>query len=205
MVIKWANVHVADHSFGLLDNGELPIDSGSWSNGLIKVMDVGALIYTGIDRGYVRLMLDLTTQPPAQVDAGPWDEIVEVSITCDEGSLRIDSFEQGPPDDLPLLSTGGPGSYRVRVHARGRDLKYDMVSNDPIEDYLLIIWPAEASPEVVLRATDRCGASLRASAANDVAWPQPQLTSAEDAEEQRRARARQNVLDAIRQSADNDS
>lgn len=194
---SWTNIHVADHAFGILDAGELHIESSDWSNGLVSVMDVGAMVYTGIDRGYVRLQTEVVAEPPDEIDAGPWDEIVEVSLTCAQGQLRIDALEQGPPTDLPLLSPQGAGTYRLRVHARGRDRAYDSVQNEPVEDYLVTIWPAPPTAETILRATDQCGRSLRlaASASTGLSWPEisPELLATDE----HRAALHQAILDGM--------
>lgn len=157
------NVHVSDHSFGIFDRNELPIDTANWSNGLIVVMSIGASIYTGIDRGYVRVTTDIRSDAPGEIHPGPWDDIVEASIYSAHGELRIDSPERGAVAEIPLLSPRGPGSYRLRAHVRGRDLHYDAVQNDPSEDYLLTIWPAEPEYDLIVRATDQCGYRLRLS------------------------------------------
>jgi hypothetical protein len=159
-----AQVHVSDHAFGILDHGDIPIETADWSSGLIVLMSSGAFIYTGIDRGYVNVTVTVQPDPIAEVDLAPngqpWDDIVESSLTAPLGDLRVESYENGPVPELPLLSPNGPGSYRLRAHVRGRDTDYDAVRNDPVEDYLLVIWPAAAQPVHVIRATDRCGRQI---------------------------------------------
>ncbi len=46
---------------------------------------------------------------------------------------------------------------------RGRDLRYDAVVDEPVEDYLFIAWPADPLPHLIIRATDRCGYGMRLS------------------------------------------
>ncbi|HEV7948881.1 MAG TPA: hypothetical protein VGP24_03845 [Glaciihabitans sp.] len=157
-------VHVIDQSFGILDRGEIPIETWTWLNGLARVMSIGAVVHTGISTGYVRVTAIADTAPPVEVDPGPWDEIVEISVFSAYGELRVESYTYGPVTTLPLLSSQGPGSYRFRVHARGRDLHYDAVQNDSGEDYLVVGWPAEIAPEVIIRASDRCKEGVRRSA-----------------------------------------
>ncbi|MEV4342725.1 hypothetical protein [Streptomyces sp. NPDC049590] len=65
-------------------------------------------------------------------------------------------------EDLPSLVAAGPGSYRLRVHARGRDLAVDLVPDTITEHYLLQCWPAPPAPPSVLRTTDTYGAQVRA-------------------------------------------
>jgi hypothetical protein len=139
---EWINVGVDDHSFYILDQGEIPIETADWSNGLVVTMSADAVIYTGIHTGYVRVRAVPHTRPPQEETAAPsspWEEIIETSVHAPYGELRVDTQETGPVTDIPLLSPQGPGWYRVRVHARGRDTDYDGVRRDPIEDYLLLI------------------------------------------------------------------
>jgi hypothetical protein len=161
-----ATVHVADHSFGIFDQYDIPIHTADWGTGLIVTMSTGAMIYTGIDRGYVRVTTDIRAAAPEEIHDGPWDDIVEASVHSPTGHLYVHALEYGPhdtPPPLPPLSPTGPGTYRLRAHARGRDLNYDKVQNDPTEDYLLTVWPAEHAPPLIIRATDWCGYSLRLS------------------------------------------
>jgi hypothetical protein len=44
---SWVNVHVADHSFGVFDRYEIPIETADWATGLVVEMSSGAMIYTG--------------------------------------------------------------------------------------------------------------------------------------------------------------
>ncbi|MBW8697995.1 hypothetical protein MBT84_00280 [Streptomyces sp. MBT84] len=57
---------------------------------------------------------------PTRVEAGAWDEIVDHTVETTTGALRVTSVMSDTPR-LPLLTPQGPGTYRVRVHARGRD------------------------------------------------------------------------------------
>ena len=158
-------VPVTDHSFGVFDKFEIPIATASWGTGLIVEMAVGAMIYTGIDRGPVRVTVDIRDAAPSDVDREPWDDIVEASLTAPHGQLRIQPLEYVPQADpsfsVPLLSFAGPGTYRLRAHTRGRDTAYDTVQTEPCEDYLLTIWPAPPQPSLIIRATDKCGYGVR--------------------------------------------
>jgi hypothetical protein len=166
----WINVRVDDASFGLLDrgevHGEVPIESADFSNGLIVTMTAGALISTGIHTGYVRVRVTSADTPPQDLGFdNSWDDIIEASVRAPNGRLYVEGHETGPVQGLPILSSAGPGWYRVRAYVRGRDTHYDAVQLDPVEDYLLHIWPAEPAASLIIRATDRCGAGLRSSAA----------------------------------------
>jgi hypothetical protein len=53
-----------------------------------------------------------------------------------------------------------PGDYRLRVHARGRDIP----AQPHAEYYQLLVWQAPAAPEIVYARTDRLGHRLRGEA-----------------------------------------
>ncbi|GAA3925989.1 hypothetical protein [Actinoplanes auranticolor] len=51
------------------------------------------------------------------------------------------------------------------MHARGRDTRVDGTADMPVEHYLIQVWADEEQrPQVVHRASDRYGASLRETA-----------------------------------------
>ncbi|MEU8473254.1 hypothetical protein AB0F30_36230 [Streptomyces sp. NPDC029006] len=56
----------------------------------------------------------------------------------------------------------GPGDYRLRIHARGRDTAIDLAPDDVTEWYLIQVWPAPPQVAAALRRTDSYGASVRA-------------------------------------------
>ncbi|MGH3449573.1 MAG: hypothetical protein ACRDQW_02380, partial [Haloechinothrix sp.] len=59
------------------------------------------------------------------------------------------------------------GYYRLRAHARGRDIATDGVASEPVEDYLFVVWPAPPGPETVHKQTDAWGADVRGCYALD--------------------------------------
>ena len=61
--------------------------------------------------------------------------------------MHLGRRESGPLD-IP------PGSYRVRVSARGRDAGADgEFADGPVDFYLLEIWPAPPEPDLIIRST----------------------------------------------------
>ncbi len=65
-------------------------------------------------------------------------------------------------EELPVLSFNGPGDYRLRVHASGRDTAVDVTPEEVTEGYLIQAWPASLQNVSVLRQRDSYGASHRA-------------------------------------------
>jgi len=163
----WGTVGVSDAIFGVVD-GEGHLETADWgATGLIVPMDAGAFIGTGIHIGRVRVGVDISTAEPSDDGIQEWDDVAEASLWAPTGELRVHALTYGTweePPDLPPLSQAGPGHYRVRVHVRGRDLHHDKVMYEPHEEYLMVAWPADPLPPLLLRATDRTGRGLRWSA-----------------------------------------
>ncbi|MGW3167874.1 hypothetical protein ACWC9Q_34785 [Streptomyces sp. NPDC001142] len=129
-------------------------------NGLIAVTRNAAGIHTGIKKGTVHLEAQLFDTEPA-LDTGDWDEVIDTTFTSTTGHALIGSYEHAL--DLNIAHQG-PGTYRLRLHARGRDFQPGTSrrrNSKPTEYYLFHIWPAPAAPETVHKATDTVGHALR--------------------------------------------
>lgn len=143
-------------------------------NGLISAQKSVAIVLTGTAFGQIRLTAECLLSEPTAVDLAPWDEVVEVSLVFENGTARILAGMGTVVPGLPLLSAAGQGPYRVRVHARGRDRAaaatrpggYGQVpprpgACAPVEEHLVITWPATRAPEVCYKLTDAYGAAIR--------------------------------------------
>jgi hypothetical protein len=90
----------------------------------------------------------LLDAPPGSDDR-QWDDVVEVSITFPEGHEMVWSTWAGEntgPISIP------PGSYRLRVSAKGRDEGHaGEFAEGTVDDYLLQLWPAPWQPDAKLR------------------------------------------------------
>ncbi|WOX17068.1 hypothetical protein [Streptomyces sp. N50] len=154
-------VQVDCHAFELTDSEDRAPMGYDTSNGLVFSRPGHGVICTGVSGGPVNVSVESRRCPPPHIDSGAWDEIVDHSVETLTGALRVTSVMDDPPD-LPHLTPQGPGTYRIRVHARGRDTAPDGVTSEPVEDYLLIVWPADPRPDTVHKQTDAYGAGLRA-------------------------------------------
>src|SRR5690606_10269033 len=141
---------VSGHRFALLEDGPVP-DVDFSGNGLVAVVAGGAVIRTGIETGEVHLVVDVLDGPPPDVADG-WEEIVEVSWRAFAGGASVAGARE---PHLSRLTPPWPGDYRLRVHARGRDVP------DGTESYRLMVWEAPAAAEVVHARADRLGHRLR--------------------------------------------
>ena len=132
-------------------------------NGLISVTEYDhlAIIMTGTVYGSVSVCADWRdSEPPLETDG--WDEVVEVSMLFEDDPGILDPVAR-PYDggEIPGLE---PGSYRIRLHARGRDRGEEehTVSGAPVEHHLIQAWPADWSRETWFKLTDKVGSSIRA-------------------------------------------
>ncbi|MFC8201495.1 hypothetical protein ACFUTV_39790 [Streptomyces sp. NPDC057298] len=130
-------------------------------NGLVRVADGVTIVMTGIHTGDVDVTVTLHEAEPVP-DDGDWQEIVEVSAHSASGELMVRGMMDDLDEELPVLSANGPGEYRLRIHARGRDTAVDLALDEVTEWYLIQAWPAPAHEVAALRQTDGYGASVRA-------------------------------------------
>ncbi|MEU7428589.1 hypothetical protein [Streptomyces sp. NPDC040750] len=155
-------VPVHYHQFRISDEyGPAGPDLPRRHNGLIEVEDGIATILTGIHTGDVDVTVTFHTDAPQPGDS-EWEEIVEVSMRSASGDLMVRGLMADLDEELPELSFSGPGDYRLRVHARGRDTAVDLAPDDVTEWYLIQVWPAPPQETAVLRQSDDYDASVRA-------------------------------------------
>lgn len=127
------NVWVSSHQIVLRGIEDPPPNfPGIFPNGLVAtgVDTDGATIVTGISMGLVDVTVELADEaPPLALEER--EEVVEISIESSHGSLHVFGLD-GDLSDLSNLASSGPGHYRLRVHARGRDTKIDGVARTPV-------------------------------------------------------------------------
>lgn len=169
--------------FCLTETGSFPARYLPPTNGLFAVHPDAVVIFTGIHTGTVAVTLETRSSPPAAVLMSLWDDVIEIGFKTVVGRLAIASL-MDPPPRLPVLTPAGAGDFRIRVHVRGRDTEPDGVASQPVEDYLLVVWPGKGASEVLYKQSDEYGAMLRRSAARDVPVsppPEPDDSSREKA------------------------
>ncbi|MFI2429803.1 hypothetical protein ACH5A7_38030 [Streptomyces sp. NPDC018955] len=154
-------VPVQYHQFDISDeDGPAGPDLDRSHNGLVRVADGAITVMTGIHTGDVDVTVTLHDTRP-EPDTNGWQEIVEVSAHSASGDLMVRGIMDDLDEELPVLSFNGPGDYRLRVHARGRDTAVDLAPDEVTEWYLIQAWSAPAQPVTVLRQSDSYGASVR--------------------------------------------
>lgn len=144
------NMPVDYHMFFLAEEGVRPLQF-HYANNLVAVEPGFAAVQTGIAQGDVRLTVEIHQHaPPVELDE--WEDAVEVTLEATKGHMVVAAVMDDAPE-FPTLTPFGPGYYRARVHARGRDAAPDGVVFEPVEDYLVQVWPAPAARQVELKQT----------------------------------------------------
>jgi hypothetical protein len=105
---------------------------------------------TGLHTGHVQLRVEIVDgEPPLDEEC---EECVEVSIEP-QGDAALFDWYRNLVCELPL----GGRPHRVRYHARGMDAgnEADTILEDeePLDEYLLLFWPAPAAPDQIVHQT----------------------------------------------------
>jgi hypothetical protein len=157
-----AVIHTSYHQLLVVGHDQ----SGDWhgypySNGLISWTRDHAIIHLGIHTGVVWVSVEILDRSPGRPDTPQWDEVVEIPFEATRSDLRIQALIGEGGEELPLLTGEGPGHYRIRVHARGRDTCYDGVAFHPFEEYFVQVWPGDDDREILHNVSDVVGANAR--------------------------------------------
>ncbi|UKD57759.1 hypothetical protein L3Q65_13850 [Amycolatopsis sp. FU40] len=158
-----ADLYVDYGHFSVTDYGaDVPELRPAYANGLVGADSSGASVLTGTATGEVTVTVQLLDAEPGSIELDSWDEVSEVSLDSAEGFLLVHNMMDGPPRELGELAYVGPGTYRLRVHARGRDIAPHSHADTPREHYQISAWPAPETPPTVHKQTDRYGHEVRA-------------------------------------------
>ncbi len=160
--VSYRQYYLSDPS---VDLAQVPLDKLlRGGNGLIAVTPGFALVQVGTHTGDVRVTVDPRSAPPP-LDLATWQEVVEVSFASTTGQVWLVEWGGPARTDLGNLASAGPRSYRLRVHARGRDqaAALQVAPEQPLEEYLIVSWPASPSPEHAYKHTDQYGQRIRSA------------------------------------------
>lgn len=155
-----AQVHAEVHRYLLIpgfigDRGDLRFPEMSSPTGLVSFnADSGiGMVICGTDTGPI----DLAVVDPAGQDFDAWSEVAEVTVQLPD-ALKVSRASSWEPFG-PVLA--GPGLWRIRVCARGRDeaAAAGMFVSEAIEAHELSAWPVQTrEPPALLRTADEYGA-----------------------------------------------
>ncbi|KGN30321.1 hypothetical protein N802_09235 [Knoellia sinensis KCTC 19936] len=118
-------------------------------NGLVGVADPeGAYLNLARRSGGSAVTITLHDDSPDGADP-TWEDVVEVSVTIpDNASAKWSSWAGESSGTLTIP----PGTYRLRVSARGRDAGgVGEFAEGVVDFYLLELWPARHRPDSILK------------------------------------------------------
>ncbi|MEU3527786.1 hypothetical protein AB0E62_28600 [Streptomyces sp. NPDC038707] len=161
MTTETQDLYVEDHDLlidpmleGLV---EFP-EHSAITNSLIGFHEDFGTILTGCRRGYVRVTVETHTgQPPLITDG--WDDVLDISADLTRGHAFVAGYDKALTTNLAF---DGPGTYRIRTHARGRARVKDAAlprkprpseAGPPPETYLVQAWKAPRAPEQVHKSS----------------------------------------------------
>ncbi|MFI5754404.1 hypothetical protein [Streptomyces sp. NPDC051569] len=110
-------------------------------------------VYAGTHTGAIRLTTEQLPDVPPPPDE-EWETAVDVSLYSSSGALWLTAWGGDVMDEAGNFAMAGPGWYRVRVRARGRDHGEAGTEDAVVEEHFLSVWAAPAEPDVVHRAGD---------------------------------------------------
>ncbi|GAA4371353.1 hypothetical protein [Nocardioides caricicola] len=174
MIVASSSVELGSDEHTFVIRGEAGTVVGSpWDGSTLvtiptDVDQVGDVwVNTGDQWGPFSVTTQVHDTPPP--DDPSWEDVVEITLTCTSGLLVAELVNHEPSTSL----TTDPGSYRIRVCARGRvdpelDDDYDdqdepgAESTEPVEHYLVQAWPAlptDPTAPVIVRDTSSWAAA----------------------------------------------
>jgi hypothetical protein len=133
------------------DTGDMAACFVGQANGLLGAAVRGQLfLLTGLHTGDVRFRTEIADKEPPLDPV--WEECVEATFEP-HGTASLVQWDRTDACALPL----GGQAYRVRYHARGMDAGNTtdtiLEGEDPVDEYLLVFWPAPAAPDCVIAQT----------------------------------------------------
>lgn len=132
-----------------------------YANGLVAATTDppgGAVIVTGLADGQVRVTAEFHADRPATPDLAGWEDAAEIGIGWLGGEIRVIGADVIPTSILTVADTQPPGPYRLLVAGRNRDAGESRAEDEPIEEYLIHIWPAQhIEPDRMLKAASQLG------------------------------------------------
>lgn len=117
------------------------------------------LVSTGVYSGPIDLAVEVLDARPEATAPG-WEDIHELSLMLREGKASFNQPTGFDRQDVGSIVGDEMGSYRVRLHASGRDAAFDAVVETPFERHLVQFWKEPPSPVSVLSSESERGKSL---------------------------------------------
>ncbi|WP_132170270.1 hypothetical protein [Actinomadura sp. KC216] len=112
-------------------------------DGLVAAVDGLVTVLTGTEGDVCLTIRSYRKAPPLALKG--WDRVAEVGFVSKDGKPDI-----GPvlvADEPPPITVEGPGSYRVRVHVRGRGAAETVAPEMPAEHHLIVVFPGGSTKQ----------------------------------------------------------
>jgi hypothetical protein len=139
------------------DVSEDDTDAVDIADGLAQ-WQLGEVIVTAANEGgSVDVAVELLDAEPSLPLTDEWQDAVEFSLTTETGEIRLVPLMDAAVG--PNLSTDGPGAYRFRLSAAGRD---PIDGKKQRERHRLQVWPAPEKAPVALRLSSAFAAEWAA-------------------------------------------
>ena len=153
--VDYSQYHVLVDGIPLYD-----LPEGEMATGLIDRLAEQLTVFTGRHHGRVTLQLETWAVEP-DLDLDLWDDVVDTELVTTTGHISVDDLFGQSEQAHPNIAGFGPGTYRLRVSARGRDAAQ---RTRKAERHRLQCWPVPApgAPLTrVLKLTDLVGRHMR--------------------------------------------
>lgn len=132
-----------------------------YANGLVAATTDrpgGAVILTGLADGQVRVTAELHADRQDMVNAAEWEDVAEIGIDWHGGQPRVIGADVVPPSFIAFADDQPSGPFRLLVAGRNRDAGESRAEDEPVEEYLIDMWPAShTEPDRIIKATSRLG------------------------------------------------
>lgn len=117
----------------------------------MEVAPGSLVIMTGAEESHACVTFEAYRKAPPLRTRG-WEQVVEVGYRSPAGSLAFSDGDDIDGRTFGGFTLAGKGSYRVRIHVRGRDRAIEeIVPPDGTEEYLIMIYPGTGEKAVVHR------------------------------------------------------
>ena len=156
-------IEAAGHAVDLVVEPFPPADPVAALQAAIRREGAGSLrlplIYTGVHSGPIALTVEVLEEHPGAA-APDWEDVHEVSLTLPAGRAFFNTPMASAAQDVGSIANEEKGSYRVRLHASGRDAAFDLVVDAPTEQHLVQLWKEPASAATVISSRSERGTGL---------------------------------------------
>jgi hypothetical protein len=115
---------------------------------VISAEGASAYVRTRVQNSAICVTVKAFTRRPS-ISLRHWDRVVETGIDSPTGRL----FVTGSDSDarLPNLAASGRGHYMIRVYVRNQDKAEESVTELPVEEHLIVVYPGRSTRTRILK------------------------------------------------------